>query len=150
MTVRKPILQALVLADRIERDGGTGKYVIEGTLNHVPVRNHHDATKSALGKTASGIVRGENSDTPDLYLNLTELSGKQEFEIRFVSLADHRVLFSTRFTIECDDPSISADFKIDLPRLSPPVAGIYSIELLWDNEILGAHKITAHDQEEMP
>ena len=167
-----PVLQALLLADQVYQDLGTGKYVICGifsVLNFVlpdaPPDNDHSANAGAVGgdgnpgmeddreqqasappPTAVPITRLVRAGSPYAYISLTELQGTRKFELRYVDLEENTVLFGTGFDVSCRDPLETIQITAPLPPLPTPHEGVFVLELLCDGEMLGSHRVLAKSQ----
>ena len=142
----KPILQALLVADRIYEDKATGKKVVAGIFHRVgfmravPVEViERDGVKSQL------VPGGLHAGSPYAYVSLTEIRGKQPFVLRYVRLADETPLFQTEFEIQCNDPLQTVEVVASLPPLPANEAGTYALELLWGNEPIGAFRIQVEE-----
>jgi hypothetical protein len=144
----KPILQALLLADRIYQDAATRKYVIAGTFNNVFFkRDGAKPQKVMQGDQTKVIVPGGvQAGSPSAYISLTEIRGAVDCILRFVFLASDEAVFQCRFQIECNDPLQTVELTLPLPSL-PHKEGVYALELLCNDEPIGAHRVTI---EEMP
>ncbi len=138
----KPILQALVLADKVYEDRLTGKKVIAGTFNHLFFGQAPKAMKAEDGHVVQRVETIQRSGNPTLYLNLTEVRGTVPLEIRYVSLRDNRVLFRVKFGVEGNNPLDSCEVVLPLPELPRPHEGRFAIELLYEDELIGSHRVT--------
>lgn len=136
-----PVLQALLVADHVYQDRGTGKYLICGVfsvLYKVP---------EGAGPTVEEINKGvrlekvRTAGSPQVYLSLTELNGKKSFQLRYVDLQDNSVLFVISFDLSCSDPLQTVEGSIALPLLPSPRYGVYALELLCEDELLGTHRV---------
>lgn len=139
----KPVLQALVLAEKVYEDK-SGKKIIAGTFNEV----HYGkiATPEGIAGEAKGPVRipgGTNSGCPWVYINLTEIHGQASFKLQYVDLRHHTVLMSTAFAVKCGSPLANAEVVIPLPELPTPHPGTYALELLSEDHPLGALRVEA-------
>ena len=162
-----PVLQAMLLADQVYQDRGTGKYVICGifsAIHFVPKeppngRGHSDETgtldegpREGESKATSEpsapvpIARLVRAGSPFAYLSLTELQGTRQFELRYVDLEENNVLFGTTFEVSCRDPLETIQITVPLPPLPIPHEGVFVLELLCDGEILGSHRVLARSQ----
>lgn len=144
-----PILQSLLLADHLYKDGRSGKYVVCGIFNTYFLKK---TDPSKLQNTNAAQIELQSSPSPGspfAYLSITEFSGKRPFELRWVSLTDHSVLMSCKFDLECDDPIKTLEVGVELPRLPMKLEeGVYALELLCDDFPLGSHRVTAKFLEE--
>jgi hypothetical protein len=162
--VLRPNLQALLLADHVYQDKDTGKKVIAGTFNRlnlvkrkppnqVPTDATDNATEPPSEKTSDippGMRELKPQDimsmgSPTAYASLTEIRGLTQLELRYVDLSNNAVLFGAKIDVICDDPLQTVEAVIRLPRLPSPHVGVYALELLWNDELLGSHRVTAVD-----
>jgi hypothetical protein len=141
----KPVLQALVLADRIYDDKGSGKKVIAGTFNRLIVLRHRDEPE-VLPKGEASLVKipagGMQAGSPYAYLSLTEMRGEANLVLRYVQLKglEHEAVFQTELQVRCEDPLRTVELVVPLPTL-PPIPGVFALEVLCENELLGAHRV---------
>jgi hypothetical protein len=88
---------------------------------------------------------GLQSGSPFAYLSLTEVRGQNSFVLELVNLADESQLFRSDLQVNCPDPLLTVEMTVPLPPISPPQAGIYALQLLHNNEILGSLRIIVED-----
>jgi hypothetical protein len=88
---------------------------------------------------------GLQSGSPFAYLSLTEVRGMNNFVLELVNLADESQLFRSDLQVNCPDPLLTVEMTVPLPPISPPQAGIYALQLLHNNEILGSLRIIVED-----
>lgn len=140
-----PRLQALVLADRIYQDV-SGKHVIAGTFNRMIFTEGglKPKTKEIDGEERQLIPGGVQAGSPSAYISLTDIRGKIQCVLRYVSLKDDKAHFQTRFSIECSDPLQTVELVLPLPSL-PPVAGVHALELLCNDEPIGSHRVLVEE-----
>ena len=147
----KPVLQALLVADHVYIDSTTDKKIVAGIF-------HHIWFKRQVSKQAPSESPGEHlvlqigpggfqAGSPFCYVSLTDVHGQQEFELRYVDLANDEPIFGARFSVDGEDPLKTKEIVLALPRLPVHKAGNFALELLWNNEPLGAHRINV---DEMP
>ena len=148
----KPVLQSLILADHVYEDKLTGKRVIAGVFNRI-IRGKRVMKPAPGPEGAQGNQRlleipptGLQSGSPFAYLSLTEVRGAQVFTLQFVSLEDDMALFKSEIKVECQDPLYTIELTVPLPPLAPPKSGIYALEMLYDNELLGSLRIVVDEQ----
>ncbi len=171
-----PVLQAMLLADQVYQDRGTGKYVICGIFSAIHFTPKDDAAGKdrAAGSGGGGsgfgggpagepsegfdpssstptptpvpIARLVRAGSPFAYVSLTELQGSRKFELRYVDLAENNVLFGTAFEVSCRDPLETIQITVPLPPLPIPHEGVYVLELLCEGELLGSHRVLARSQ----
>ena len=141
----KPVLQSLVLADRVYEDRGTGKKVISGTFNTLLYkRNVPQPAGDGPGKQRV-IKGGMQAGSPWLYLSLTDLSGEITLNLRYLDLQEDKVLFEGSFPARSEDKLSTVEVVAPLPPLPTPHAGVYALELLCDQELLGSLRITVKE-----
>ncbi len=141
----KPVLQALLLADHVYRDASSGKHIIAGTFTQLHFRRN-SSTEAASPSQQIRIPPDEvqRIGSPWLYLSLTEMNGEVPLILRYVSLTGDRVLFEVEMQVKSDDPLKTVEIVMPLPLL-PNIAGIHVLELLWDDEMLGSHRIDVRE-----
>ena len=167
-----PVLQAMLLADQVYQDRGTGKYVICGIFSAIHFTPRDDAAgkdraAGSSGRAAESDCAGEagadceasppvpspvpiarlvRAGSPFAYVSLTELQGTRKFELRYVDLAENNVLFGTAFEVSCRDPLETIQITVPLPPLPIPHEGVFVLELLCEGELLGSHRVLARSQ----
>ena len=88
---------------------------------------------------------GLQSGSPFAYLSLTEVRGPNSFVLQLVNLAEDTQLFRSDLRVDCPDPLLTVEMTVPLPPIAPTNAGIYALELLHINEILGSLRIIVED-----
>jgi hypothetical protein len=88
---------------------------------------------------------GLQSGSPFAYLSLTEIRGPNAFVLQLVNLAEDTQLFRSDLRVDCPDPLLTVEMTVPLPPIAPTNAGIYALELLHNNEILGSLRIIVED-----
>ena len=151
--MHKPVLNALVLADHVYRDGATGKFIICGTIGTFLVGAppaleaiaNPEPEKAA--ETQGPSLRQLHSDEISVvgstfaYFSLTEVREKIPLELRYVDLNDNSVVFLFKFEVECHDPLAELEWALILPPLLAPHVGSFALELLCSDEPLGSRRI---------
>lgn len=134
----------MVLADNVYQDRVSGKHIIAGTFTTYRLSNKKQVeTIEENGETGTVLTRPVSSPgTPSLYIALTGVRGETPLELRFVSLADAAVRMKARFSVTSSDPVQVAEFVLPIPQLQiDSAAGAYSLDLLWNGELLGAWRV---------
>jgi hypothetical protein len=145
----KPVLQALVLAERVYEDKG-GQKIIAGTFNGFRF-SRSSPVQEVVGpdgvrrKTVKG---GVDVGSPWAYLSLTDVWDDTKLEFQFVSLTKNQVIFRTELLVQCDDRLATVEIVVPLPKLNVPESGIYAFEVLCEGEIIGSHRIIAEEIKE--
>lgn len=143
----KPVLQALILADRIYDDRTTGKKIIAGTFNTLLFKKGSVVREvtDEEGKAKVLVPGGMQAGSPYLYVSLTDLRGKAPFVLRYVDLAQNKVLFQTQFEAVWNDPLQTLEIVLPLPSLPVECEGIHALELLCHDELIGSLRITVKE-----
>jgi hypothetical protein len=129
---RKVKLQALLLADHIYQDKGSGKYVIAGTFHQLNVASFPTTFPKTIGVFAS----------------LTGFNGKTAIDLEFVDASNEEILMSTKsLEISCKDPYQSVEFAVEVPPLPLPRAGRYLFRLTTNGDVIGDTGVYARVQE---
>jgi hypothetical protein len=116
-------LQALLLADHIYRDEGSGKYVIAGTFYQLNVAAFPITFARTIG----------------VFVSLSGLKGKTSIDLEFVDTSSGEVLMRTQsIEVSCDDPDLPVEFAVEVPPLPLPHAGRYLFRLAADGTVVGA------------
>lgn len=124
--VKKPILQALILADHIYVEV-TGKKIIAGVFNRL-----------WSNKFPTQFAR-----TTWAYLCLTDVLGSVPISLRYTDLRTNEVLLATRpLTAESSDPLASTEIIIEVPPFPMPHDGTYAFEVFAKDESIGSLRIT--------
>ena len=140
----KPVLQALVLAERIYTDKGSGKKIIAGTFNCIdfgPVekkeRELPDGSRQRL------VAGGTEMGSPSVYLSLTDVIDGTQLSLQFVNVSKNRIVFGIDFKIACKNRLATVEIVLPLPSLRPALheSGTFSFDVIWSGEILGSHRI---------
>ena len=157
----KPVLQALLLADRVYQDKGTGKHVISGVFSELffqPLDESPEASVPLEPGAARSIqiplAFGHVSGSPWAYISLTEVRGEMRFELRYVDLNDNVTLFKMNFGVRSDDPLKTFEIVLPLPMLPLPLNApaderhrTCALELLCDDELVGSHRVSVRPYE---
>lgn len=142
----KPVLQALVVADHVYRDG-TGKHIIAGTFNSFKFSRKPPVAQveTPNGTQQTIVAGGMHAGSPYAYVSLTDVCQGTKFQLQFVNLSKNDVLFGTEAVIKNVNRLSTIEMMFPLPRLPIKEAGVYALEIVWENEILGSWRITAED-----
>lgn len=146
----KPVLQSLLLADHVYSDQATGKKIIAGVFNRVQRMKAPPKPPEGEAPRPVPIPAGGLASTPFVYMAITELHGKCDFILELTDLAENVGMFKVGFTVDCKDPLQTVEVHFPIPALALPHAGVYSLGLLWKDELLGALRILAADMEPPP
>jgi len=150
-----PVLQSLLLADHVYKDGSSGKYIICGIFNVMGFKAKPDNAAQENTKPIAGqdneadelktvdVSSVMQAGSPFAYISLTEVRGELNLELRYVALVDNSVLLSTKFRIKCDNPLQTVELSVPLPPLPNPTQeeGVYALELLCEDHPLGSHRV---------
>ena len=143
-----PILQALLLADRVYKDV-TGKHIICGVFNKLQFQKGGALPKTieVNGEERQVVPGGTQAGSPYVYLCMTDLRGKTEFVLRYVNLDQDNVLMEIRFAVECNDPLQTVELTLPMPAL-PHMAGVHALELLCGDQPMGSYRVLVEEKGE--
>ena len=147
----KPVLQALLVADHVYEDKATSKKVVAGIFHAMYFTRREVEQQVDLkgGKIKIEIPPGGmKAGSPFSYISLTDIRGKQEFDLRYVSLNNDKTIFESHFQVDCSDPLATVEVMLPLPPLPANQPGIYALELLWNQEPLGSYRIAVRELKE--
>jgi hypothetical protein len=123
-----PVVRAILLADQVYQDVQSGKFIIAGTFDQI----HLNELPGAHASTC-------------LYVNLADFHGNHALQVRLIRLEDgYEVGRSGEMMIEQTDRARHAEFPVQLPPMDFDRDGPYSIEVLWDGQLLGECRIQVH------
>ena len=115
-------LRALLLADHIYREEGSGKHVIAGTF--------HQLNLSAFPATFGRSV--------GVFISFCGVAGTAAVDVAFIEVASGETLMRTgSMAILCDDPERPVDLAVEVPPLPLPRPGQYIFRLTVNNNVLG-------------
>jgi hypothetical protein len=143
----KPVLQALVVAERVYEDKSTGKKVIAGTFNRCFFSKKPQVQEVALpdGTQIRAVPGGNNSGSPFAYLSLTDICDGTKLQCQFVNLTKNEVLLATEVNVSAKDRLAMIEVVLPLPVLPIGEPGLYALEVLCEGAILGSWRITGVD-----
>ncbi len=146
----KPVLQALLLAERVYQDTTTGKKVIAGTFNRLCFkRGPQKPQEIEIDGVKRQVIPDEMQvGSPCAFISLTEIRGTIACVLRYVDLEDDKPLLQCEFHIHCDDPLKTVEVVLPMPPLPTTKAGIHALELLCDDEPVGSLRIIVEELEE--
>jgi hypothetical protein len=132
----KPRVQAILLADHVYKDEFTGKYIVSG-IHDTYLFNPNPPPEPKPGDIPLDMQR---AGAPYVYVNLTEFNGKFNFELRYLSLSQDRVIAAFSFEMTSYDPLKTVQFALAFPSV-PKVEDTIALELLCDGEVIGSQRI---------
>jgi hypothetical protein len=139
----KPTLQALLVADHVYTDKTTGKKIIAGVFHRIWFAKPKTIERSEEGKIEIKVPPGGmQAGSPFCYISLTEVRGSQKFTLRYVHLNEDKSIFSGEFQVNGSSPIETLEVVVPLPPLVAAQAGVFALELLWNDEPLGSHRIS--------
>ncbi len=126
-------LQALLLADAIYRDEGSGKYVIAGVFHQINLPSFPAAFARSVG----------------IFASLSGLDAEAAVDIEFSDAQSGEVLMRLRsFPVSGIDPDLPVEFAVEVPPLAFPHPGSYKFSLLANGAFLGAATVLVKSPEE--
>ncbi|MEN6450423.1 MAG: hypothetical protein ABFC96_08030 [Thermoguttaceae bacterium] len=144
----KPVLQALVLADRVYQEVG-GKKIIAGTFSGYKFSSKPPIAEIERpdGSKQRVLVGGMNIGSPSAYVSLTDVCDSTVLQIQFVNLSKNVVLFGTEVTLSNVDRLSNTELVLPLPVLPISEAGVYALQVVCEGEILGSWRVVAENLE---
>ncbi|OHB71405.1 MAG: hypothetical protein A2V70_15735 [Planctomycetes bacterium RBG_13_63_9] len=143
----KPVLQALVLAERVYTDI-TGKKIIAGTFNRVQftrTTQFVQERQSPSGETKYFVRGGVHGGSPYAYISLTDVVDNTQLTLQFVNLTKNVVILEQQLTVQCDGRLQTIEIVAPLPPLPVCEAGVYAFEVVCEEAILGSHRVIAEE-----
>ena len=143
-----PRVQAILIADNVYEDKSTGKKVVAGIFDNLffinPQQLQEQVQKQLEEKGIEGsdIPGGMSSGSPTCYIRLTDIRGQQAFVLRYVYIDEEQVLLTTSFQVNTNDPLQPIDVVLPLPPLPANKAGTFALELVWNNDVIGSHRVS--------
>lgn len=140
----KPILQALVLAERVYEDK-TGKKIICGTFTRVTLTKlvipTHELPDGSKRRRMPG---GTDPGCPSAYISLTDVVDNTEISLQVTNITKNKVLFGSKLVINCNDRLATIEIVVPLPPFRDFLneAGDFSFDVVCKGEILGFHRMT--------
>ncbi len=90
----------------------------------------------------------QKAGSPYAFISLTDVHGPTLLEMRYRDLSTEAILFGISFQVASEVPLDTGEAVVPVPPLPTPHAGVFALELLAENELLGALRITAVDTSE--
>lgn len=139
----RPTLQALLVADHVYTDRITGKCIVAGIFQTLTFMRAEtlEKHKEKNGGKMPFLSAGFRVGSPHAFASLTNLRGKQHFTLRYVDLANDSVIFHMKIEAESTDPLATLEMAIPLPELPTDKAGVFALEMVWNDEPLGSYRI---------
>ena len=141
----QPVLQALLLADRVYEDKATGKKIVAGIFQALYFKKQEEMKADLEKQGILGMPGGLHAGSPYAYVSLTDVRGTQPFVLRYVDLSEDKPVFQAKFELTSDDPLGTVEVIAPLPPLPSGKAGTYALELLWKDEPLGSFRVTVQE-----
>ena len=141
----------MVLADHVYRDASSGKFIIAGTFSalflgqHKPLPQDPTRPSEVTGPRQTYANPPGQAGSPFLYLALTGVHTRVSLGMRYINLADSSVLIDGQIDITAADPVAITEHSFPLPML-PISPGQFSLDLLYEGEILGSWRVTVKPQ----
>lgn len=146
----KPVLQALVLAERVYEDK-SGKKIIAGTFNTFRVPAEPPSRQVALpdGTTGRFVAGGWDAGYTMAYISLTDVVGETDITLRMFNLTRDHSMFELTVSISTPDRLATVEVVAPLPvfRAFVTEPGTLSFDVLWRGEILGSHRLLVRGYE---
>jgi hypothetical protein len=142
----KPVLQALVIAEKVYQDV-TGKKIIAGTFNGVQLSTQPvvETVEDGEGNKRQRLLGGTNAGSPFAYVSLTDVCDNTTIELKFVSLTANKEIFGRALVVPSNDRLQTIELVLPLPDLLLVLGsqgpGVYAFEVMCEGEVIGSHRI---------
>ena len=100
-----------------------------------------------MGTAAKSIRGGTDPGCPAAYISLTDVIDKTSVTVQFTNVTQNDVLFEKKIKLSCKDRLATVEIVLPLPPLARFLTspGTYSLDLMWNGEMLGSHRIIARE-----
>jgi hypothetical protein len=145
----RPVIQAILIADNVYTDVGTGKKIIAGTFNQVVLGEIKTRTiENSDGSKINVIPGGTDPGCPMVYLSLTDVVDGTKIFVQFVNMSKNETITGIRVELAPKDRLATVEIVLPLPPVKNLIreVGVYSLDVVWNGEILGYHRIIAKAQ----
>lgn len=139
----KPVLQALVLAERVYEDK-SGKKIIAGTFNQIAICLVAPVQLALPDDTQRLLIPGgTDPGCPVAYISLTDVVDGTELTLQFFNVSKNIAVFQVDIKIEGADRLATIEIIAPLPpiRQFMKEVGVFSFDVVWKGEILGSHRV---------
>jgi len=145
----RPVIQAILIADKVYEDKSTGKKIIAGTFDRIIKMPDafEEREDSDLGEKTIVVAGGMHAGSPYAYISVTNIRSSVDLSIQYVELADNSVLLQTKVSVNCADPLASVEIVAPLPPLPTPHPGVYALEVLCEGDLIGSYRVTVIQME---
>ena len=128
----KPIVQSLLLAERVYQDQSSQRYIVTGIFTCIKFADlEQNSKKNQPGRPGA----------PWVYISVTEVRKSTEFQLRYVNLRNDEIIMGAKFTITSNDPLKVHELGFGMPM--PPITeGVQELQLLVDERLLGRVRVT--------
>lgn len=143
----KPVLQALILADRVYQDV-SGKKIIAGTFSGFKFSKRPPVADvvGPDGTVQRVVAGGSNAGSPYAYISLTDVCEGTKIQIQFLDLSKNIVLFGNdSIVLPRVDRLCNVEVVLPLPVLPISEAGTYALQVVCEGEILGSWRVVAEE-----
>lgn len=134
-----PIVQSMLLAERVYRDESTKNFVICGVFD-----TYKSFVASDPGEAPSEQQSREKYPkvgTPYLYICFTELYGETEVRIQYVNRKTQEVLREWTGKVHETDPLKSVALVLPLPYLDVERDGNFGFDVLCEGHLIGSLRV---------
>lgn len=126
----RPVIQAVLLADRVRIDPRTGKQDVVGVFAKIAAARF----PTSLGRETF------------MFLSITNITGPVRVWLRYRSLEDGVVLMeseaATAGSIAAASPTETVSIVLRLGVLPIPHPGVYVHEVLYDGVVIGSYRVS--------
>ena len=147
----KPVLQALVLAERVYTDV-SGRKIIAGTFDRILFKTNAPTVQEVElpnGEKRRLVEGGQHGGSPYAYISFTDVVDGTKVVLQFVNLTRNLVLLEQQLTLNGKNRLETVEIVAPLPPLPVQEAGTYAFEVVCEGSILGSHRILAEELPDM-
>jgi hypothetical protein len=117
----KPVLQALVLAERVYTDNPSGKKIIAGTFNEIRFAKFEatpiELPDGRMGQTIPTVPGGIDMGSPMAYVSLTDVVDATSVSLQMVNMNKNEVIFKIDIAIRNNDRLATIEIVAPLPPI---------------------------------
>ncbi|HMP03324.1 MAG TPA: hypothetical protein PKD86_03610 [Gemmatales bacterium] len=139
-----------MLAERVWTDQNNKK-IIGGTFNQVLIGRMPRPEQASQPPGAKGVplAAGHDPGCPMAYISLTDVVDATTLSLQFFNLSRNRMIAERTFEIKGRGRLATIELVVPLPPLAQIVkeAGSYTLDVVWQGEILGSHRLTVKEIE---
>jgi hypothetical protein len=140
-----PILQSIILAEKVYQDIKSKNYVIAGIFSsylhfQAELTESPSGEKTPVPTAFRRLPYPTQAASPVLFLAITECHGKTKVEVQYVNRKTQAVLYNWFAEIDSKDPLELVHLPIDLPLLKVEKDGLFGFDVFGNGDFIGSLK----------